>query len=224
MREHHLQTPLKELGNRRSKSISADQTKKPLKTTRKNLNFAFESQGASFSESSIRTSLISSAISDDHNLLTESAAENFLLSPETSPSSEVVDRLADLTPLSSTVTSDGFKVSTGSKSPSGIPQIGDVKFCCVEAEMAVKYLREAQMQVVNATDIDIRYKKLLDAVMNTVVEEFYGLPEDEDWYNTLVSKKFHLVTLTFLLWIIAVFIRIFFCSGEKLSLYGTIPT
>ncbi|KAK4349154.1 hypothetical protein RND71_031909 [Anisodus tanguticus] len=88
--------------------------------------------------------------------------------------------------------------------------------------MAVKYLRESQIQVVNATDIDIRYKKLLDAVMNTVVEEFYGLPQDNtDCYNTLVSNKFHLVTLTFLLWIIAVFIRFFFSSGEKDSFYGT---
>ncbi|KAK4349155.1 hypothetical protein RND71_031910 [Anisodus tanguticus] len=73
MREHHLQTPLKELGNRRSKSIS-DQIKKPLKTTtRKNLNSVFESQGASIAESSPKESIDSSLISDDHNLLTESS-------------------------------------------------------------------------------------------------------------------------------------------------------
>lgn len=222
MREHHVQTPLKELGNRRSKYISADQTKKPLKSTRKNLNSVFESQAAanaaSFSESSIGSSLISSAISDDHNLL----AQDLLFI--TSPSSEAVDSLADLTPFSSTVTSDSFKECTGSNNPTGIPQIGDVKFGFVEAEMAVKYLREAQMQVVNATDIDIRYKKLIDAVMNTVVEEFYGLPQDKDWYNAVVSKKFHLVTLTFLLWIIAVFIGFFFRLGKSDSSYGTLPT
>ncbi|KAK6794199.1 hypothetical protein RDI58_007652 [Solanum bulbocastanum] len=222
MREHHLQTPLKELGNRRSKSISADQTKKQIKSTRKNLNSVFELQAASsFSQSSIATS---SLISDDHSLLTESAAEDLLLIPETSPSSEAVDPLADLTPLSSTVTSDRFKECTGSNSRSGIPQISDVKFGSIEVEMTVKYLREAQLQVVNATDIDIRYKKLLDAVMNTVVEEFYGLPEDKDGNNAIVSKKFHLVTLTFLLWIIAVFIGFFFHSGENRSFYGPLPT
>ncbi|KAH0704382.1 hypothetical protein KY285_018660 [Solanum tuberosum] len=191
-------------------------------STRKNLNSVFESQAASsFSQSSIGTS---SLISDDHSLLTESAAEDLLLIPETSPSSEAVDPLADLTPLSSTVTSDRFKECTGSNSRSGIPQISDVKFGSVEAEMAVKYIREAQLQVVNATDIDIRYKKLLDAVMNTVVEEFYGLPEDKDCYNAIVSKKFHLVTLTFVLWIIAVFIGFFFHSGEEHSFDRPLPT
>ncbi|XP_015069487.1 uncharacterized protein LOC107014146 [Solanum pennellii] len=221
MREHHLQTPLKELGNRRSKSISADQTKKQIKSTRKNLNSVFESQAASsFSQSSIGTS---SLFSDDHSLLTESASEDLLI-PETSPSSEAVDPLVDLTPLSSTVTSDKFKECTGSNSRNGIPQISDVKFGSVEVEMAVKYLREAQVQVVNATDIDIRYKNLLDAVMNTVVEEFYGLPEDKDCYNAIVSKKLHLVTLTFLLWIIAVFIGFFFHSGENHSFHGPVPT
>lgn len=216
MREHHLQTPLKDLGNRRSKSISTDLTKKPLKATRKNLNSVFESQAAaaaSFSESS-------SAISDDPNLLIDSSAEDLLLIPETSPSSETVDQ----TPLSSTVISDKFKECTGSNIRCGISLISDVKFGFVEAEMAVKYLREAQMQVVNATDIDIRYKKLLDALMNTVVEEFYGLPDDKDWYNNIVSKKFHLVTLTFLLWVIAVFIGFFFRLGENNSFYGTLPT
>lgn len=138
--------------------------------------------------------------------------------------SEAVDPLVDLTPLSSAVTSDKFKECTDSNNRSGTTQISDVKFGFVEAEMAVKYLREAQMQVVNATDIDIRYKKLLDAVMNTVIVEFYGLPEDKDWCNTLVSKKIHLVTLTFLLWIIAVFIGFFFRSGKEHSFYGALPT
>ncbi|XP_060208802.1 uncharacterized protein LOC132636113 [Lycium barbarum] len=207
MREHHVQTPLKEFGNRRSKSIS-DQTKKPVKTTRKNLNPVFESQGASVSE---KESIDSSLISDDHNLLTE----ELVLIQESSPSSEAVDPLANLTPLSSTLTSE----CTGSNSGS------DVKFGFIEAEMAVTYLREAQMQVVNATDIDIRYKKLLDAVINTVVEQFYGLPEDnKDCYNTLVLNKFHLVMLTFSLWIIAIFIGFFVRSGEKDSSYGTLPT
>lgn len=147
-----------------------------------------------------------------------------MLIPESSPSSEAVDPLADLTPLLSTVTSDMFKECTGSNSRSGISQISDVRFGFVEAEMAVKYLREAQMQMVNATDIDIRYKKLLDAVMNTVIEEFYGLPEDKDWCNAIVAKKFHLVTLSFLLWIIAVFIGFFIRSGEKHSFCGALPT
>lgn len=35
----------------------------------------------------------------------------------------------------------------------------------VEAEMVVKYKREAGKQGVNATDVDIRYNKLLDAVI-----------------------------------------------------------
>ncbi|CAN4123461.1 unnamed protein product [Withania somnifera] len=214
MREHSLQTPLKELGNRRSKSISTDQTKKPLKTTRKSLNSVFESQVASsFSESS-------SAISYDHNLLTEPTVEDYLLIPETSPSSETVD----LTPLSSTVTSDCFKECTGSNIRNGISLLTDAKFGFVEAEMAVKHLREAQMQLVNATDIDIRYKKLLDTLINTVAEEFYGLPEDKDWYNNIGSKKLHLVTLTFLLWLFAVFMGFFFHLGENNSFYGTLPT
>ncbi|XP_016433811.1 uncharacterized protein LOC107760296 [Nicotiana tabacum] len=228
MREHHhLQTPLKEHGNRRSKSIS-DQTKKPLKNVKKSLNSAFESQGAALSElspkESIGSSPISSATTDDINLLTESAAEDFLLIPETSPSSEAVDPLAELTSLSSTLTSEKYKEYTGSNSSSGVSQSSDVKIGFVEAEMAVKYLREAQMQLVNATDVDVRYKKLLDAVVNTLVEEFYGLPEDKDWYNTLISKKFHVVTLAFLLWIIAIFIGLLFRSGGKQSFYGPLPS
>lgn len=80
------------------------------------------------------------------------------------------------------------------------------------------------MQGVNATDVDIRYKKLLDAVIKTVIEEFDGLSEDKHWYDTLISKKFHLVTLACLPGVVVVFIRLFFHSSENNSFYGPLPT
>lgn len=115
---------------------------------------------------------------------------------------------------SSAVVSNKYDESIALNSPSG----------SVEAEMVIKYIWEAGMQGVNATDVDIRYKKLLDAVIKTVIEEFDGLSEDKHWYDTLISKKFHLVTLACLPGVVVVFIRLFFHSSENNSFYGPLPT
>lgn len=105
---------------------------------------------------------------------------------------------------SSAVVSNKYDESIALNSPSG----------SVEAEMVIKYIWEAGMQGVNATDVDIRYKKLLDAVIKTVIEEFDGLSEDKHWYDTLISKKFHIV----------VFIRFFFNSTKTHFFYRPLPT
>ena len=139
------------------------------------------------------------------------------LSPMLSPSSETVAS-SNLTPLSSTITSDRN-------------QTGDVSFShfknsesknsddivAVEAEMVVNHLKQAQIQVMNSASTDLRSKKLLDALIRVVIEEFNVSPEEKDHFAEIVTMKTRVVFLSFLLWILVVSVIFLFRSGVRSS-------
>ncbi|KAL3505614.1 hypothetical protein ACH5RR_030996 [Cinchona calisaya] len=218
MRDYNLQTPQKDqsVANRRSKSVS-DQHKKAQKIRRKNLNSEF----SAFSEEAPKDLIDFTSISEleDENLLAESA-ENFTasLSPATSLGSDALAS-SDLTHLSSTTTSDDHKEGLALTNQS---KIG--RSCSIEAELVVKHLREAQLQILNARDMDLQSKRVLDALVNLVVEEFIQLPEEKDQFNDLVVRKGNFLLMSFFLWILLVSAIFFIFSASQRSFSGAIPT
>ena len=129
-------------------------------------------------------------------------------SPMLSPSSETVAS-SNLTPLSSTITSDSPFKNSESKDSDDI--------VAVEAEMVVNHLKQAQIQVMNSASTDLRSKKLLDALIRVVIEEFNVSPEEKDHFAEIVTMKTRVVFLSFLLWILVVSVIFLFRSGVRSS-------
>ncbi|XP_027172089.1 uncharacterized protein LOC113771720 [Coffea eugenioides] len=149
----------------------------------------------------------------DENLLSESAENGIdLLSPDTSLALATVAS-SDLSPLSSITMSDEHEEATDTTDPSTTGSLTSV-----EAELVVKLLNRA----IKSRGTNLKTKKVLDALVNLVVEEFIQLPEEKDSFNELMAKKANLVVLSFLLWTIAVFAALFF-SGSQRSFSGAIP-
>ncbi|XP_019174062.1 PREDICTED: uncharacterized protein LOC109169654 isoform X2 [Ipomoea nil] len=204
MRDVHLQTPQNDLSlaNRKSKSIH-DHSKKTLKNAKKNLNSEFSAfvEGAALHESPNDTadfSLISEAV-DDYQFGDSTEKFVFPLLPEVSPSSD--------NGISSTYQCQNSEAKIS-----------------VETEMAIKHLRQVRNQVMNSTDVDLQSKRLLDAVIDVVMQEFCGLPEKKKCSDSPILKKCLLVSLTFLLWILAVFFGSLFSSSGTQPFLGPLPT
>ncbi|KAL7252227.1 hypothetical protein ACSBR1_013973 [Camellia fascicularis] len=221
MKEHQLQTPKKEHQHsniRRSKAIS-EHSKKPRRISQKCLNSVF----TSVSEDLIEFSSISE-ISEDNQL--RESAESFIASPNQviSTSLETFSP-SDLTPLSSTITVGKDEVVDVSESHCRSAESKkSVDIVSVEAEVVVNHLKQAQIQVMNSTNADLQSKKLLNALIEVVIEEFNALPEEKDRLSELVSTKTRVVFTIFLLWIIAVSMFLHFSSRGKSSFSEPPPT
>lgn len=143
----------------------------------------------------------------------------FPLLPEDSPSSDN-GGLSDLTSVSSGIASEIY--STGIASTYQC-QNSEEK-ASVDTGIAIKHLRQARNQIMNSTDVDLQSKKLLDAIIDVIVQEFCGLPEKKKCSDSLILKKCLLVSLTFLLWILAVFFGSLFSSSGTQPFLGPLPT
>ncbi|KAL0457514.1 UNVERIFIED_CONTAM: hypothetical protein Slati_1090600 [Sesamum latifolium] len=92
----------------------------------------------------------------------------------------------------------------------------------IEAEVVIKHLREARIQVLNSKDVGPS-KKLLDALINIIIEEFYGgLYDEKEWLDKFLSNKANLVFLSLMLGIFAIIMCGFLRSGTNLT--GPTPT
>ena len=130
--------------------------------------------------------------------------------------------VSDLTPTS--------EISTITDGPGSVEKYGLGKLCGskigpvegLEADVAVKLLKEARVEVSNS---DVRSKKVLDALTKAVMDEYYTLPEEKDWMTDLVSMKWRIVCLCFLIWSFVVSTILFlFGSGLGGSAGGPLPT
>ncbi|GAV71700.1 hypothetical protein CFOL_v3_15190 [Cephalotus follicularis] len=206
------QTPQKEqsrssdLGNRKSKE---SQSKKSQKITKKSLNGAFSSvsEDISSKESIDLTmiSMLSNANRDGNN-------DEISVVPLISgvQSSSATFKPSDLTPTSKI---DIIK-----------NEAHDDSFDVLEAEIVANFLKKARPQVLSSVDVDTRTKKLMDALIRTVIDDLYVVPEERDWITELVEVKTHIVLLCFLLWIIAMTVIFFVGSGGRSSSRGPLPT
>lgn len=126
---------------------------------------------------------------------------------------------SDLTP-SSTITADMDESGQlyGTIEPTGL------KIGSVESEIVVNILKRNRTQVLNSADVDPQSKKILDALIEIVIDEFYTRPAERDRFAELVSIKTQIVLLSFFLWILAVAVAFFFGSGVHNSSSGPLPT
>ncbi|KAE8076656.1 hypothetical protein FH972_015292 [Carpinus fangiana] len=221
MKEH--QTPRKdyarpsELANRRSKDSSS---KKLQKITKKSLNAAFTSVSEDDLESSkesVDLSSISEIADFDHS---GEIAESFLMAENPSLFGSSESSIAsDLTP-SSKITADMQEPGQlyGTIEPTGL------KIGSVELEIVVDILKRNRTQVLNSSDVDPQSKKILDALIEIVIEEFYNRPKERDRFAELVSIKIQIVILFFFLWMLAMAVAFFFGSGVQHSSSRHLPT
>ncbi|KAL2534730.1 Uncharacterized protein Adt_08081 [Abeliophyllum distichum] len=222
MRNLYLQTPQKDHtpANRRSKSVS-DHNKNPHKVSKKSLHSL--STEVSENESS---AFESPKESIDFSITENSNAST---SPGATPSSEIV-ALSDLSPSlsssssSSVITCDKYiavndtNTKCENSGVNSLKQIGSV-----EAEMVIKHLRDARIQVRISNDLDS--KKLLDALINIIIDELGGSRyEEKDWINELVSSNARVIIPSVLLGIFAILVFLLFNSGAKGVPSGPPPT
>lgn len=149
--------------------------------------------------------------------------------PDVFPFSSMIN--SDLSPLSSTVTSD--KARAGDVSVNfGTPESSiAVKGGSIKAELVAKKFRQAGIQTATSNDMVLLSKNILDALFKIIIEEFYNLPEERDWFTEIVEKKVFLVLrkvfcviLTFMLLIVVFKGVFFFSSGGRDSFNEPLPT
>lgn len=199
--------------------------KKPLKNAKKSLDGAFISATQGVSPEIIKESSDLSPVSEisDANHCSQTASISVLaLNPVVSASTEI-SSLPDMTPNSNTITitDDLGSISTDcygvNKQCSS--KIGQVEG--LEADIVVNLLKQARIEVSKA---DVQSKKLLDALIKVVIDEFYNLTGEKDLTNCFVSMKGRVVCLCFLIWSFAVYGFLLFDLGLGSSGGGPPPT
>ncbi|KAG8370548.1 hypothetical protein BUALT_Bualt14G0128600 [Buddleja alternifolia] len=193
---------------------------------KKSLNPVFKAvseEESAFSESPKEVSKVF-----DENPFSDSP-ENFLapVNIVNTPSSET-GAISDLTSpsfSSLSITSDKYSVVNASGTKHEHPKSDSFKEVeSIEAEMVIKHLREARVHVLKSNDVGPS-KKLLDALIDVIIEEFYGgLDEEKEWLDKLLSTKANLIFLSFMLGIFAVFVFWFSNSGAKEFVTELTPT
>ncbi|CAK7336764.1 unnamed protein product [Dovyalis caffra] len=221
------QTPLKEHSRSSSdRKFKASRMKQPQKIAKKSLDGMFTSvtevvspeiskESSDFSPISEISDVKQSSQTEEISLLDLNAAlsawtDTFPLS-DPIPSSEI----STITDESDCIESYGLSKPCGSK-------IGPVDTW--EADVVEKLFKEAKIdQVLNS---DIRSKKLLDALTKAVIDYYDTLPQEKDWMVDLVSMKWRIVCLCFLIWSFVVSIIFLFGSGlgRGSSAGGPLPT
>ena len=84
--------------------------------------------------------------------------------------------------------------------------------------IVVDFLKIARSQGLNSVDVDTRSKKLLDALLSIIVDEFYAQPEEKDRSDELIAKKTKIVLLCFVFWILAMAMTFFFSTRVENSI------
>lgn len=194
---------------------SKDSSNKSNKITKKSLNAAFisvsevASEASKDSESSTPISEISHADGDGE--ITETWIEQ-------ESSASLLP--SDLTP--SEMTTEGSE--KGLLSCLSDSELDGPTLAFVEAEIAEKFLRKAQSEVFNSLSAAPQYRKLMNEIINLVLQELHAVPEERDRIAEIVSAKNRIVFLSFLLWITGVLAVIFLTSDSHCSFGGPLPT
>lgn len=98
------------------------------------------------------------------------------------------------------------------------------KFGSMGPEVVARFLRQARTQVLNSAGGDAKSKKLLDALVEIVIEDFHTVPEERDRIAELLSAKAIILVVCSLLWILAMAVFLVFSSGAQSTFPGPLPT
>ncbi|KAL9673178.1 hypothetical protein QQ045_029432 [Rhodiola kirilowii] len=132
--------------------------------------------------------------------------------------------LGELTP-SSQITTDAYKALEDM----GANYIGCddsiySKIRTVEADVVVEHLKYAWIQILRSDGVDKRSKKLLGTMIKTVIEEFYGIPEDSDLLSKIVQDKTRIIIACLLLWMICTLMAVNMVCRTNIPFNGPLPT
>ncbi|XP_023548463.1 uncharacterized protein LOC111807117 [Cucurbita pepo subsp. pepo] len=131
--------------------------------------------------------------------------------------------IPDLSP-SSIVTFDNGQLDKVPVNFSGSNDLDESSAGSVGAEIAVNSLSRALTQVLQSTDVDHQAKKLIDASIRIIVDDFLAIPQDRDQIFQLISAKSQVLSISLFLWIIVLALAFFFDSEVKSSFIGPLPT
>ncbi|KAG7991136.1 hypothetical protein I3843_02G060300 [Carya illinoinensis] len=201
--------------DRRSKESSS---KKLPKTVKKSLNAAFTSLSEDVTPStkvSLDLFSISEIAGSDHI-----GEESFLMAVNLALSASSESLVTSALTPSSTVTVD----MEGSGHLHETFELGGSKISSVEAEIAVDFLKRSRSQVLKSADVDPQSKRIMDAIIEIVIDELHLRPEEKDHFAELVIMKTQILLLCFFLWILAVAVAFFFGSAIQNSSSGPLPT
>ncbi|KAL4272717.1 hypothetical protein GQ457_13G023640 [Hibiscus cannabinus] len=219
MKEKENKTPRKEhprssdLVNRRSNDSSAKRT--PKKIAGKSLTEAFispiEDVLPDISEESIDFSSISAFSDADFNI--ETAENLVILSNPLLPTSPKMFTLSE--------TGSASKISTANRDE----QVDFSKTGLAEAEILVNLLKQARLQALNSVDMENKSKKVLDALIEFTIKEFYTLPQEIEKLPELVCTNVYVRFLRFLLTVVAValFSLYLFCYSRSVPSFTGLP-
>ncbi|GMJ12303.1 hypothetical protein HRI_004899400 [Hibiscus trionum] len=236
MKEKENQTPRKE--HRRSNDYPAKKT--PKKIARNSLTEAFispiEDVLPDISEESIDFSSISAFSDANFNIETAEVRVITLLSMRVYLSKNCICwRQINCVILSNPLLSTSLETLTLSEigSCSKIAtanrdgQIDFSKTGLEEVEIVANLLKKARLQALNSVDMENKSKKVLDALIEFAINEFYTLPQEIDKLPELVRTNVSVRFLSFLLTVVAaaLFSLYFFCySRLDPSFTGLPPT
>ncbi|KAK8623935.1 hypothetical protein V6N13_065295 [Hibiscus sabdariffa] len=222
MKEKENQTPRKEhprssdLANRRSNDSPAKRI--PKKIARKSLTEAFISPIGDvlpdISEESIDFSSIPAFSDANFNIET---AENLVISsnPLLSTSPERF-KLFEIAPCLKSKISTANRDEPTDFSKTGLAEVG----------ILVNLLEQARLQALNSVDMEDKSKKVLDALIEFTIKEFYTLPQETDRLPELISTNAYARFLCFfLLWVVAVglFSLYLICYSRSVSSFTGLP-
>ncbi|KAL1539170.1 hypothetical protein AAHA92_27826 [Salvia divinorum] len=159
--------------------------------------------------------------------LTESA-ENFLPSvhsaePQSSESVDVSDLTSTLS--SSSVAATPYKHLSTETASTKKPEVDSLKIGgSVEAELVIKHLREARIQVLKSKDIGPA-KSVVEALISITIEEVCGgVHEEDEWLDKLISSKFDLFFLICMMLVCSLLMVWFINWNWNGSFTGPTPT
>ncbi|KAH6831832.1 hypothetical protein C2S53_008325 [Perilla frutescens var. hirtella] len=226
MRDLQLQTPQRDQtpANRRPKT-APDLNRNPRKGAKKSLNPAFKALPED--DSAVLESLEEFVGASDDNPFSESA-ENFFAVVHASETQSTEKVVSDLTSTlaSTSVTATPYKHvasdTANTRSPEKVDSFQMTK--SVEAEVVIKHLREARIQVLKSKDVGPS-KKLVEALINVIIEEFHGgLYEENEWLDKLLSRKSNLIFLISIMVMFSLLMVWFSDWSLKESFTGPTPT
>ncbi|XP_047337241.1 uncharacterized protein LOC124940748 isoform X2 [Impatiens glandulifera] len=92
--------------------------------------------------------------------------------------------------------------------------LDNVKSKFVEVDMMVSNLRQAEIQVLNSTNVDDVFKRIIYTLVEMVIEELNTMSGDKDRLPEIVSRKTHIVLLSSLATCICLaFMILLLCNG-----------
>ncbi|XP_050372575.1 uncharacterized protein LOC126790402 [Argentina anserina] len=98
------------------------------------------------------------------------------------------------------------------------------KFGSMGAEVVASFLKQARTEVLNSAGVDAKSKKLLDALVEIVIEDLHTVPEERDQIAELISMKAKIRVVCLLLLILTMTVLSMFSSGSGRNFHGPLPT